>query len=590
MSFARPDLLWLVFALPLIVGAAIVAYARRRRRVAALLGDSALIRRLGADDLERFPRRRLLLVTLAAAALGVAAAGPQWGARTVETQNRSLDLVLALDVSKSMWARDLSPNRLERERLLAHRLLRELRGDRIGLVAFAGRAYVLSPLTVDHGALQLYLDALDPGIVSQGGSSLAWALRQAVDLARGQTVSRADRAVVLITDGEALEDESVVIQAAERAAAAGVVVFPVGVGTTDGAPIPEINPVTGQNMGYKRDASDQIVISRRDDRLLERIASITGGRYIRADQAGATERLLSDLRSLERTATSGDRRVQEENRYAWFVALALLLLSLDAALARGVPLRALLRPDRLLRGRVRGATARAATAGALVFIMLGFGIGDLERGNRHYREGRYEEAVEAYRNALADGDDSPALRYNLGTALLRLGRYDEAERHLRAALSSVDPDTRERTHYNLGNRFLEDGRASEDPEARIRLLDAAAEAYRQALRLNPGDYDAKWNLELALHEKENPPPSAAGGGEQEEEQNQQQNPQGGGGPQSMPRQPSGSSGSSERGQDPGTMTREQAERILSAVEQDERELFREQLRKGQRETPVARDW
>ena len=153
-----------------------------------------------------------------------------------------------------------------------------------------------------------------------------------------------------------------------------------------------------------------------------------------------------------------------------------------------------------------------------------------------------------------------------------------------------DPDTRERTHYNLGNRYLEDGRASEDPEARIRLLDAAAEAYRQALRLNPGDYDAKWNLELALHEKENPPPSAAGGGEQDEEQNPQQNPQGGGGPQSMPRQPSGSSGSSERGQDPGTMTREQAERILSAVEQDERELFREQLRKGQRETPVARDW
>src|SRR5690606_31305732 len=175
----------------------------------------------------------------------------QWGREVVETQNRALDIVLAVDVSKSMWAQDLSPDRLERARLLVRRLLRELPGDRIGLVAFAGRAYVLSPLTVDHGALHLYLDALDPAIVSQGGSSLASAVRQATDLVRSREGTRSDRAVVLVTDGEALEEQAEVISAAERAAAAGVVVFTVGVGTPAGAPVPERDPVTGADLGFK---------------------------------------------------------------------------------------------------------------------------------------------------------------------------------------------------------------------------------------------------------------------------------------------------------------------------------------------------
>lgn len=603
MSFARPDLLWLAFALPLVLGLAVAGHARRRRRVAALLGDAALIRRLGAHDLHRFPTARLVCIALAGLSLGIAAAGPRWGRRVVETQTRALDLVLALDVSKSMWARDLSPDRLERERLLARRLLRELNGDRIGLVAFAGRAYVLSPLTVDHAALQLYLDALDPAIVSQGGSSLASALRQATDLVRSRETTRADRAVVLVTDGEALEEEAAVIDAAERAAAAGVVVFTIGIGTTDGAPVPERDPVTGVATGFKRDPSGNVVISRRNDALLDRVAGITGGRYLQADRAGATDRLLAELRGLERATGAGDRQVRAQDRSAWFIALALLLIVADAVRARGIPARMLLRvplepllssnrhrqrPARPRRRAPAAAATRAVGLLALAFL-AGFGIGDLERGNRLYREGRYEEAVEAYLEALADGEASPVLHYNLGTALLRLGRYDEAERHLRQALASVDPDTRERTHYNLGNRFLQAGRASADPEARARLLDAAVEAYKRALRIHPGDVDAKWNLEMALRERERQPPPAQGGGAGQPQQRPQDpsgRRQGGAGRQ--PRPSSSSDGGTPR--DPGAMSREQAERILSAVEQDERELFRDQLRKGRRDTPVARDW
>lgn len=222
-----------------------------------------------------------------------------------------------------------------------------------------------------------------------------------------------------------------------------------------------------------------------------------------------------------------------------------------------------------------------------VVVLLAFGFGDFERGNRLYREGRYAEAVEAYRAALEDGNDTPALHYNLGTALLNLDRYDEADPHLRAALEGIEPDVRTRAHYNLGNRFLQAARQTPDVEARRRLLEGAVEAYKRALRLKPNDRDAKWNLELALQEREELPPAPQGGPSQPQgQQSQQGRARGPAGPPS----PTGSNNQTRTAGDPRELTREQAERILSAVEQDERDLFGEKLRHGRRETPVARDW
>lgn len=220
-------------------------------------------------------------------------------------------------------------------------------------------------------------------------------------------------------------------------------------------------------------------------------------------------------------------------------------------------------------------------------------IGDVERGNRHYRAGRYAEAVAAYQSALESGEDSPVLRYNLGTALLQLGRYDEAEQHLRGALEVVEPEMREWVYYNLGQRYLEDARQQQDAEASTTLYDAAVEAYRQALRLQPEDVDAKWNYELALRERDEQEQQGGGGGdsqdegEQDREQEEQQGDQGQGSEsQGSPSQaPQGGSGEQQ-----APMTQEQADRILSAIEQDERDLFRDKLRKGRQEAPTSRDW
>jgi Ca-activated chloride channel homolog len=584
--FANTDFLVLALVLPILVGSAVWLYYRRRKRVAAALGDSKLLARLGGGDLTRFPTLRLLLLTLAALALGLAAAEPRWGMRDLESRTQSRSIVFALDISKSMNARDVLPNRLERERVLARRVLRELASDRIGLVVFAGRAYILSPLTTDHGALQLYVDALDPEMVSQGGSSLASALGQAVDLARGPTGRTSGAAVVVVSDGEALEEEGSIAQAIRQANRYGVVVHTVGIGTEEGARIPEIDPRTHQVTGYKTDPYGEVVVTKLDEKALTSVASQTGGKYFRLDQAGATSALMRELKTLERSSGEQRRRTEKKDQSIWFVLAALLFLVADHLFARPRTKERRARPVRRL-----SVPGKRVAAVLILLSLIGWGIGQVERGNRHYRAGRYAEAVREYEAALKSGVDTPELHYNLGTALLQLGREDEAEQHLQVALRSRDAALRQRAYFNTGYRALNQGRrGGEDASQR---LDAAIENYKRSLRLDPTDRDAKWNLELAIREQEKQKQNQGGSNSpQSQGQNDDQKQRG----QSGAAGQNNAQSSAGQGRDQGNamqqrpMSREQADRILSAIEQDERQLTREKLRKGQRRTPVARDW
>ncbi|HSJ33259.1 MAG TPA: VWA domain-containing protein [Longimicrobiales bacterium] len=607
MSFARPDLLPLIFIVPLLLAGAVWLYARRRERIARAFSDPHLLARLGGAELLRFPMPRVVLLVLAGASLGAAAAGPRWGYRTGEGQALSLNVVVATDISKSMLVPDVEPNRLERARLFARRMLRELPGDRFGLVVFAGRAYILSPLTSDHSALELYLDALDPEMVSQGGSSLAAAIAQATDLVRGSETAGGERAVVLLSDGEALEEVGGVEAAADRAARAGVRFITIGVGTPDGDRIPDIDPATGEVAGFKRDEAGQIVISRLDENLLRTVAERTGGRYVRMDDAAALARVIDELQGMQREEGESTQRVEPRERFALFAALALIMLTLDIMLYGGA--RRGMWPGRPAAGEEsvaaepavgrQAAGGRAVHAAVLVLMLgvVGFGIGDVEKGNRLYREGKYEEAAAAYQRVVESGDASPQVYYNLGTALLALGRFDEADPHFQRALEGVDPELRERAFYNLGNRFLQDARARGDLREQGTLLDAAIEAYKRTLRIDPADVDAKWNLEMALREREeNEQQQQSMPQQQEQEQDesgdneQEQQQSGGGSGSSDSESPAGEGADSGTEMEDQPMSQEQADRILSAIEQDERDLTREKLRRGQRRVPVLRDW
>ncbi|HEX5726694.1 MAG TPA: VWA domain-containing protein [Longimicrobiaceae bacterium] len=333
LRFAHPELVHLIALFPALAALALLLYARRRREAADALGEPGLVRRLAGGDLGRLSRARAALLVAGAAALGVAAAGPVWGTERVPRQAGATDLVLVLDASNSMLVRDVVPNRLERQRDLARGVLRELPDARVGLVVFAGRGYVVTPLTSDRAALELYLDALGPDVVTQGGSSLSDAVRQATELLLGSPDARSRGAALLVSDGEALEEREAVLAAAQDAARAGVTVHTVGVGTRRGGPVPDVIFGIDQERGYKRGPDGTVAVSRLDEELLREVARRTGGTYRREGRprtlAAAVSAGKGDGPSRAATGYAAG------NRYEWFVALALLLLAVDAVAERG---------------------------------------------------------------------------------------------------------------------------------------------------------------------------------------------------------------------------------------------------------------
>jgi Ca-activated chloride channel family protein len=328
IRWADPFLLHLIPLFPALLAAALLLWWRRRRDVAEALGDPALVRRLAGTDLRAFPRRRAALLIPAAALLGLAAAGPRWGEVRVDGAPRG-DVVLVLDASNSMLVEDVRPNRLERQREIARTLVRRLEGSRVGLVAFAGSGHVLTPLTDDFSALNLYLDALGPDIVHQSGSSLYSALAEAVNLLDVPGAGENPGSIVLITDGEALEPPSMVQLSLERAVRRRVAIHTVGLGTAEGGPVPNVDPETGRRRGFKRDPETrETAVSRLERPLLSAIARTTGGTAQVMPNAQAIAALANAAASGGRGPGGGDSH--PDNRYEWFLALALALIAADA--------------------------------------------------------------------------------------------------------------------------------------------------------------------------------------------------------------------------------------------------------------------
>ena len=327
---AHPELIHLVPLLPAIVGMAMLLYARRRRQVAEALGETGVVRRLTAADLTAAPNGRILLVCLAALMIGVALAGPLYGVDTTPTETGTADVVLVLDASNSMRVRDVRPDRLAQEKAAARELIRRLDGARVGMAVFAGRGYAVSPLTTDYGALELYLDGLSPEVVTQGGSSLSDAIEQSLGLLMEGRNDTPSGSLVLLTDGDALEERDDVLRSANIAKRVGVAVSALGLGTEAGGPVPDVDPMTGRQVGYKHEPTGETAISRRGDALLAEVARITGGAYAPADAPEAAARVAAAVRAAPARTPRGGGASTPANRYEWFAAVALLLLAVDA--------------------------------------------------------------------------------------------------------------------------------------------------------------------------------------------------------------------------------------------------------------------
>ena len=329
MAWLFESYLWTFWAVPLVI--ALSLYAAWRRRILQIrFGDIALVRRLSKSVSERKRRYKASIVVMAVALLALSLAGPQIGTRLREVKREGIDLVIALDVSASMLAEDMAPNRLGRARNEIKKILGELRGDRVGLIIFAGDAFIQCPLTTDYSALRLFLDVASPDLIATPGTDFGTAIRMAIQafdvpVASIDAEEARSKALLIVSDGENHVDSLEDILATARDAE--ITVFTAGVGSVNGAPIPVYN-ATGQRTGYKRDLEGQIVSSKLGESVLKSL-SADGAYFHVARTSSSLPQLVPALSRLDQATLAEEEFEEYDLKYQWPLALALLLLCID---------------------------------------------------------------------------------------------------------------------------------------------------------------------------------------------------------------------------------------------------------------------
>ena len=490
MTFDAP----IVLAIAPLIGGAVwfaAAWARRTRIRRAALWSQETVRQAVAAG-------RLGPTALAVAAfLGVVAlAGPRWGEERIVAETRGLSVVIAVDISRSMLAEDATPSRLRRAVREARRLVQDLDGDRVGLIAFAGSSYILSPLSIDGSALTLYLDALDPDMASQGGTGLAPALRQGGELLQASS-DLADRVLVVFTDGEAHDSLPPIIVQAQRLKSDGIRLILVAEGGRTATRIP-VRDDHGTLLAYQKDEDGRVIETTRRDDMLGAAADAAQGTLVAADlpdQAGA----VRDLVASYRRARASETHTEQSRPRAWMpLMLAVMLLVVQAASRRTAA----------LVGIAFVCVATLPSAGAAQQPRLPRSPAEKAWDRHDLRRARV-----AYLTELAARRKEDAAWYNAGTAALADSDAETAQASLAHAAASLDPDIRFRALYNLGLLALR--QADDDSAGRDGHLADAERAYREALLLRPHDRPAKWNLELAVRHRggsQNKAPPSGGGG------------------------------------------------------------------------------
>jgi len=321
MRFGEENFLYLLFLIPAILVFYYFAEKERQKAISTF-GNSQLMKSL-TKSLSLAKRKiKIGLIFLALFLLILSIARPQIGSKLRMAKKEGIDLMLALDTSKSMLVEDIKPNRLISAKIAAADLIKKLRGDRIGIIAFAGTGFVQCPLTTDYSAAKMFLDNIDSELIPQPGTAIGEAIR----LASKSFLAKASKqkALILLTDGE--DHQSDPIEAAKEAAKKNVRVYTIGLGSLSGEPIPERDS-RGNIIGHKKDKKDNIVLSRLDEETLKEIAKITGGKYFRATSGGAElDRIFEEISGLEKSELESRFYTDYEERFQYFLIFAFAFL------------------------------------------------------------------------------------------------------------------------------------------------------------------------------------------------------------------------------------------------------------------------
>lgn len=483
MIFADPGMLILLLALPF-AATWLIRHAQAARATALhSLGDPAVLARTGMRMDPRARRIHALLRAIALAAGLLALARPQGGANDTRTGRSGRDLLVALDLSRSMLVQDADGTRLDRAKALVKDLADQLPGDRVGLVIFGGAAFLQLPLTSDHAVFDRFLDAASPTAIDDPSTDLSAALNV------GRTVFEHEggdghRAIVLLTDGE--RSEGNLDRPLEQLAEAHIPVFALGIGTPAGGFVPADPRAPGDSASrWHLDNIGRPAESRLDEKTLRRITETSGGAYARWDDRTARKEQVTLIRRIAERPLGTQRVPQHVEWFQWPLGIAVLFLALEAFFAMGLPLR-----------------AAPALVAALLLVVVGCGgeSGPFRRAVRLYHKSRYPESFALYQGPLARSKN-PLVQLGAGNAGYRVSRFEDAAvRYQAVAGGATGSEVRTVALFNLGNAWFRAGQASKERAADF--YDRAIAAYEEVLLASPADDNARWNLELALKKRD----------------------------------------------------------------------------------------
>jgi Ca-activated chloride channel family protein len=527
MSFGAPQWFLGLFLIP-ILGALFIWAERRGAKRLQEFASARLLPQLAGtvNRFRRVLRFGLLLLGLALAIISLAQ--PRWGYTFQDVQRKGLDLLVAVDTSRSMLSNDVQPNRLERVKLATQDLINELQGDRVGLIAFAGRAFVQAPLTIDYGAEIDSIKDLDTKTIPEGGTNISQAIARAVEIF-GKSAT-GNRALIIFTDGEDLSGDAV--KSAKEAAEAGVRIFTVGVGTPEGSLI----PITSDDGGtaFVKDSSGQVVKSKLDEKRLREIAQATGGFYLHLESGPESMKQIYEEGLAKMQAADIDMRLSRRpiERYEWPLGAAILALAMSILIGERKRVRQT-GPNSL-------ATQTATAAAALFLFCLPSALAAVS-GLQLYEEGKYADAYQSFLEDLKNNPDNPAkdrMQFDAGTAAYKMREYDKALEAFSGSLLSPDKILQENSHFNIGRTLEERADMAKANEEALKDLADAQSHYESVLQLDPSNEAAKSNLEavkqkiqrLKQHPKEKrpsptPSPSPPQKKNDKQDQNNQQDQQ-----------------------------------------------------------------
>ena len=503
MTFGAPEWLWGLLLVPLLIGLFLQSERRGLKRLQQFVSARLLPQLAGTVNRpRRIIRFGLLLLGLALAITSLAQ--PRWGYTFEDVKRKGLDLLVAVDTSRSMLSNDVQPNRLDRVKLAIQDLIDELQGDRVGLIAFAGRAFLQAPLTIDYDAVIEAVNDLDTKTIPEGGTNISSAITLATQ-SFGKS-AMGNRALIIFTDGEDLNGEAV--KTAKAAADAGVRIFTIGVGTPQGSLI----PVTGDNgeTSFVKDSAGQVVKSKLDDKRLREVAEATGGFYLHLENGPRTMQQVQTEGLAKMQAAEMDVRLSRRpiERYEWPLSAALIALALSMLIPERKRVRArtylpamkagLSAPTSKPARSVSAGPAKAAVVAVAVLMFMCSSAFGTAPGVNAYQQGKFEDAYKEFQETLKSHPESRAedeLQFDSGTAAYKLKDYNKAMESFSQALLTRDTNLQGKGHYNLGNTLYQRGEMQKSDDKKLSDWKNALDHYEQTLKLAPENKESKDNYE-----------------------------------------------------------------------------------------------